>query len=42
MAETVQYYLERMIPELEDLEKHEVFSKVGHNVKKKKLIIVIN
>ncbi|KAI8886444.1 hypothetical protein K501DRAFT_244139 [Backusella circina FSU 941] len=27
MAETVQYYLERMIPELEDLEKHNVFSK---------------
>lgn len=28
MAETVQYYLERMIPELEDLEIKGIFTKV--------------
>lgn len=28
MAESVQYYLERMIPELEGLEKKKIFSPV--------------
>ena len=28
MAETVQYYLERMVPELEDLEQKRLFNKV--------------
>lgn len=39
MAESVQYYLERMIPELEALEKKNIFTPVGifcfvFNVKK--------
>ena len=29
MAETVQYYLERMVPELEDLEQKRLFNKVS-------------
>lgn len=29
MAESVQYYLERMIPELEGLEKKHIFSPVS-------------
>lgn len=29
MAESVQYYLERMIPELEALEKKHIFSPVS-------------
>lgn len=29
MAETVQYYLEQMVPELEDLERKEIFTKVS-------------
>lgn len=28
MAETVQYQLERMLPELDELEKHQVFSPI--------------
>ena len=28
MAETVQYYLERMVPEIKDLEEREIFTKV--------------
>lgn len=28
MADNVQYYLEQMVPELEDLEKKGLFSKV--------------
>ena len=33
MAETVQYYLEQMVPELEDLERKEIFTKVSFNQK---------
>lgn len=28
MAETVHFFLERMVPELQDLEEHGIFNKV--------------
>jgi hypothetical protein len=32
MADTVQFYMEEMIPEMRDLEQKKIFSKVGEGL----------